>query len=544
MQDTAPYLAFYGLSREPFGEAVEFDLFYAEPRRSQRLDILLHLTQFSDELLLVLGPEGSGKSTLLQQFAARALDSWRVARIEAGDGLDLRDLIQQLHQQFDLGSRGATHAELLEHLQHHLDGLLRNAQQGVLLVDDAHRLSISALQRLLSLAAERSYTDRPLLRVILFAEPELQEKLAHPQLEAFGELPRRIIDLPPFDEEQTAHYILHRLSSARFVAGEPFTEGTLHKIYKQSAGWPGRINRLARQRLLDSLPKPDGPPELPGISDRDLYKPRRLIALGITLIALLALFLWTWLGNPFGDRGANPLQQQPLALPPLAETKLPASNDRRSLAAAPGTDAPVPRALGERPMAPTPDDSTAPHTAASETEPPAAAPAEQPATTAPAATSSTPLAVPATQPASPAQPAAARGESEPAKAATPSSPAPAAAPMPVKPSSPKSAALPDWLPPRRNAWLLARDPSHYTLQLVAGEHLETLQRFLHEHPLDGKSLAFYQTTRKGRPWYALVYGEFGDKTQALAARKRLPGPLRRLKPWVRNLGGIQRQLRP
>ncbi len=540
MPDSAPYLAFYGLSREPFADAVEFDLFYAEPRRTQRLDILLHLTQFSDELLLVIGPAGSGKSTLLQQFAARALTSWRVARIEAGEGLDLRDLIEQLHQQFDLGVGGATHAELLEHLQHHLDGLLRNAQQGVLLVDDAHRLSIGALQRLLSLAAERSYTDRPLLRVILFGEHELQEKLAHPQLAAFADLPQRVIDLPPFDEEQTAHYVLHRLSSARFAAGEPFTEAALHKLYRQSGGWPGKINALARQKLLDSLPKPEGPPDLPGISDRDLYRPRRLLALGATLLGVFGLFLWT-LFAPSSDGDGQAARQQTLTLPPQAATA-PAKAVRPQ-------ETPQPRALGEGQTAPHERSGVTgqseavldqPATAATEvaTGPVAAAEAKRPLPTPPASPAK-PTAAPITDvtppPARDLPTAAAEPPEEAGK--------PPVTPATAEASSRQTDTLPDWLPPRRNAWLLARDPQHYTLQLVAGEHLETLQRFLREHSLDADRLAVYQTTRQGRPWYALVYGEYADKAQAQATRQSLPRSLRRLKPWIRDFGSIQHQLR-
>jgi len=167
----SPYLAFYGLAREPFATTIEFDLFYLEPTRTQRLDILHHLTQYNDELLLVTGPEGSGKSTLLQQYIARASETWEVVRVEASGGIDERNLIQQIYHQLELNFRGATHPELLEQLEYHLDSLLHNARQGVLLVDDAHLLTITALQRILQLASLRSFTNKPLLRVIAGRSP-------------------------------------------------------------------------------------------------------------------------------------------------------------------------------------------------------------------------------------------------------------------------------------------------------------------------------------------------------------------------------------
>ena len=118
-----PYAAYYGMAREPFGSTIEDELFYAEPTRKQRLDILLHLAQYGNELMLVTGPEGSGKTTLLQQFQNKALDSWSIAHIDAKEGMDERKLVQQLYHQMGMKFHGATHTELLENMGRHFNSL-------------------------------------------------------------------------------------------------------------------------------------------------------------------------------------------------------------------------------------------------------------------------------------------------------------------------------------------------------------------------------------------------------------------------------------
>ena len=99
------------------------------------------------------------------------------------------------------------------------------------------------------------------------------------------------------------------------------------------------------------------------------------------------------------------------------------------------------------------------------------------------------------------------------------------------------------LPSRREAWLLQQNPAHYTLQLVAGAHRETIEKFIREHKLKNDQLALYQTTRNGKPWYGLVSGDYANKQRAIDARSRLPDPLRRLNPWVRPFADIQKDLR-
>ncbi|NOX91312.1 MAG: AAA family ATPase [Gammaproteobacteria bacterium] len=503
---SSSYVVHYHMTREPFADAIEDDLFYAEPGRQQKLDILLHLTQYGDELVLVAGPPGSGKTTLLQQYLSRALDTWIIARIDAQGGIDERKLLQQLFHQMNMDFHGATHSELFERMQHHFDALQHSALQAVLLIDNAEQLSVTALKRVLEMVALASTDNKPLLRVILFGTRELDEHFHDPLLGPKTHVVRRSVDLSPFAQAHTAHYILHRLSAANFSADKPFTDAVLQKIHKQSIGWPGEINRLAHNVLIESLPTAGG--SLGNISNINKVRAATAIT-GIVLLGTLLFFqdeFNTWLT----PRPAATISQPALVSPPIA---------------APATipdEAPIPDVIYS-PALPSQEivEKSADTDITSVLD---STESTMPDTTITTATSTAMV-----------------------------SPIPAVAPLIVEPESIKHSAdivvppvtntspIPVDLPGFRNAWILKQNPGHYTLQMVAGNNINTLRSFIRQYPLD-EPLAIYHTTRKGKTWFGLIQHSYPSKQAALDARRQLPAALRQQNPWLRQFSALQKDL--
>ena len=64
---TSPdYLEALSLYCAPYENRLDPKFFYAGTALMQRLDLLTHLTQFGESVVVVTGPPGSGKSTLLR----------------------------------------------------------------------------------------------------------------------------------------------------------------------------------------------------------------------------------------------------------------------------------------------------------------------------------------------------------------------------------------------------------------------------------------------------------------------------------------------
>ncbi|MEK6750377.1 MAG: AAA family ATPase [Pseudomonadota bacterium] len=94
------------------------------------------------------------------------------------------------------------------------------------------------------------------------------------------------------------------------------------------------------------------------------------------------------------------------------------------------------------------------------------------------------------------------------------------------------------------AWVLHQPPEHYTLQLASEPAEEQIRALLKKFSLDGESAVVSLRVANGKTQYALLWGSFADRTQAISARNALPKQLRRRQPWMRTFADVHRQLVP
>jgi DamX protein len=653
-----PYLSHYKLRENPFSGGPRY--FFADPERAQTLNMLQHLTQYSEELLLVSGPAGSGKTTLLEQYLARADDDWKVCRVSAAETPDPAALFLAAARCFGLHTDGVASDALLGALQEHLNHL-QQTMTPVLVVDDADRLSDDALEivvRLTELPGEHG----KLVRTILFADAAILPRFDSQRF-ATAPKPHRL-DLKPLDEAQTIAYLQHRLATAGFAGGPLFQPRELKRIHKQSQGWPGGINVQAHEVLMSKrksgaaaawpylaagaliaagagaywhfsggnvvpVPAPPAPtaaampptaaPERPILRYAGEAQATALVVRGGETVQITCV-------APAAEPAA------PLAQPMLREVTPPiAAEPPPAPAVAAPEPAPAAPAVAEAPtpepapaMAPAPEPA-APAMEAAPVEPapvpeaavPEPAPAEP---AAPAAMEAPAMAqpVPAEPVAEPVPPAAEvpvlpvavieRVEPDPAMGSrqpqslilhgrnfTPQSQvtvswrgwrkALAAAqvqvldssriaieittgttpdtwsvtvagadgqvsePFPFKVEAPKAAApaAPAAAPAARSAaaaagfrdsaWLKARDPRRYTVQLVGAGTEQAVRDHLNGYDVRG-DIAQLVTRRDGKPWHVLFWGDFADRAAAERAVAALPAPLKKVAPWIRSYADV------
>ncbi|SFD55967.1 Type II secretory pathway, component ExeA (predicted ATPase) [Thiohalospira halophila DSM 15071] len=315
-----PYLEMLGLDRPPFAPEPDPDFFYRDAELGQRLDMLAHLARYGDLLLMIIGPAGAGKTSLRQQFVAENRNELQIGQVEVDEALDADSLAGRIGQAFGLGP-GSTPAELTRQL--------RQAGHGgtpLLVVDDAHRLGAEALRLILDLA-DSEEDSGPVVRVILFCEPAIEETLADGELAPLRERITHTLQIPGLTAAQTAAYLHHRLRVAGFDGQQdPFPAKVARRIQRTARGNPARINELAHKSLLAKAGRGSGP-------RLALAPDRRVIyalggAAGLGLVALLPI----WGGDGSEEKELEPLA---LELPEEAGQAEPASEEEPSSGGSP-----------------------------------------------------------------------------------------------------------------------------------------------------------------------------------------------------------------
>lgn len=97
--------------------------------------------------------------------------------------------------------------------------------------------------------------------------------------------------------------------------------------------------------------------------------------------------------------------------------------------------------------------------------------------------------------------------------------------------------------PSPDDWVREQNPRFYTLQLASSTNPRKIEKYFRDNELEGNA-GYYRNVRKGKNWYALVYGAYPSSKEAQQAIETLPEGMRKWKPWVRRFRDIQRTMQP
>lgn len=495
-------------------------VFYPGRQHGKHLDLLLHLSRYSNLLLLLTGEEGSGKTHLKKRFIQQ-VDSGVVPTSLQGEQVSsANQLLTQLAHRLDLVL--PPHAEPEDYCEAIRDLSAQLTQEGgscLIIIDDAEQLSPGALSLLFALATTNQDQRRP--HLVLFGRPELFQQLNTgayaTQFEAVG----HHLPLLPFSEVEAQSYLEHRCQSVG-IDHLPLNAVQFEQVYHAGLGLPGLLNRA----LIDVLRQPPAP-HLAFDQDPPLHKPtpppkkrastqKKLprpplpwmhigAGAGAVLLTLLAL-LWLYREQMFPSSTPEPrviapahelLQQEPRQQEPRQPAFTPPTAVPPVETAIEPVDLTQPERPLVRPQLDSPDDP--PVQRASQPEP-----VRLPQPTAP--------------PPPPRQPDPVR--TEPARA-------------PASPFVDQGM--------KREAWLMARQPERYTLQMMGSLDEASVRQFIQQ--ANQAELLYFEGRHQGNPWFVVVYGDYADRDAAVAAIARLPEPLRNQRPWARSFISIQNDLR-
>jgi DamX protein len=232
----------------PFGNTSH--RYYLTSELSQRINLIRHLIENSEQLLLVLAEKGGGKTALLNQLkriAEKECETWWIYTPDTSPALSSEVLLSSILNAFNVRQDGKPLPVLQESLRNHIASTRYNGQIPVLFVDDAHQLPLATLKFLIELNMQGKPPTR--MRVVLFCEPQITSILAAPEFEMVQNTLVHTLDVPLFSDTQVRDYLQFRLHGTRYSNIHPFNSDVIKKIYEKSEGLAGKINQYAQQIL-------------------------------------------------------------------------------------------------------------------------------------------------------------------------------------------------------------------------------------------------------------------------------------------------------
>lgn len=300
------YSAYFGLTENPFSLTPDPRFLFMSQRHREALAHLMYGMGERGGFVLLTGEVGTGKTTLCRSLLEQVPDGVEVALVLNPKQTAL-ELVASLCDELNVSYPPATESlkVLIDLLNLHLLEIHAKGRRTVLIIDEAQNLSTDVLEQV-RLLTNLETTTQKLLQILLIGQPELQTRMARPELRQLGQRITARYHLPPLLLNETAAYIQHRLE----VAGckrHLFTKGTLPLVHRLSGGVPRLINTICDRALLGAYAKQrdrvnrrlvrKAASEVmgPGL----LLRPRRLFGWAVALLVLLILGAgWQFLDWP------------------------------------------------------------------------------------------------------------------------------------------------------------------------------------------------------------------------------------------------------
>ena len=213
------YQQYFGLQEMPFTLAPDTQYFYLHKGHVEAMNVLMVALEYGEGFIKITGEVGTGKTLLCRELLNRLGPEYHTAFIP-NPFLSPVSLRKALAEELGVDAKGLSDHDLLAAINQSLCELNAAGKKVVVCLDEAQAIpdqTLEALRLLSNLETEKG----KLLHIILFGQPELDEKLARPRNR---QLRQRIVHayrLQPLDSERVASYIDHRLHIAGYN-GEPF----------------------------------------------------------------------------------------------------------------------------------------------------------------------------------------------------------------------------------------------------------------------------------------------------------------------------------
>src|ERR1043165_6588656 len=208
------YGTHFGLSELPFSITPDTSFFFPDSSHQEALNTLLVAVRSGEGFIKVTGEVGTGKTLLCRKFLS-ALDhhDFTTAYIP-NPYLQPMTLLLAIADELSLEyPSDINQHHLLKLLTRYLIDAYANRKRVVVCLDEVQAMpleTLESLRLLTNLETER----RKLLQVVLFGQPELDQRLNQPSVRQLKQRITFSCRLRPFNLKEVEHYLSHRVHVA------------------------------------------------------------------------------------------------------------------------------------------------------------------------------------------------------------------------------------------------------------------------------------------------------------------------------------------
>ena len=197
-------------------------------------------------------------------------------------------------------SNESSKLEVMQQLQNYLVEKHARNRQVVVFVEEAQSMPIETLEEI-RLLSNLETNDHKLLQMVLFGQPELDEKLRDPSIRQLKERITHSFYLDPFPTTDIYEYLNFRMRSVGYRGPDIFSQRVANHIEKKSRGLTRRINILADKALMAVYSEGAHDVKSKHISiaadDSDFGTERNYKPLMYSVLAVVVIALAVWIGT-------------------------------------------------------------------------------------------------------------------------------------------------------------------------------------------------------------------------------------------------------
>ncbi|MBI2749237.1 MAG: AAA family ATPase [Burkholderiales bacterium] len=246
------YLGHFSLREAPFSITPDSAFFYPHEGAQAALNTLLVALRGGEGFLKIVGEVGCGKTVLCRQLL-KTLQGEAVTAYIPNPDMGPDDLLMALA--LELAIKPVSPVSRHSMLNALRDCLLRHAEEGrnvVVCIDEAQAIPLRTVESL-RLLSNLETEKRKLLQLVLLGQPELDVKLARPEIRQLMQRITFAEYLGPMPADRVPVYLAHRLTTAAVDAHtdvQVFEPDAATAIARFSGGVPRLINVLAHKCLM------------------------------------------------------------------------------------------------------------------------------------------------------------------------------------------------------------------------------------------------------------------------------------------------------